>query len=154
MADLHITDFYRDAAKALNQIYSSFPRLMTVFVEDISGPDSPDEFGLHSPRHQACFSTLLWLASEGYIRYQDTIPAGAIGQVNLTHKGFTLLSSQLSCRSALGEKVTHINTQLDGTEQPSALEGDFSPAIDLLRAALRSRASSAIDTVMHILFNR
>ncbi|WP_049723813.1 hypothetical protein [Gilvimarinus polysaccharolyticus] len=154
MADLHITDFYRDAAKALNLIYGSFPRLVTVFIEDIAGPDSPDEFGLHSPRHQACFATLLWLAAEGYIRYQDTIRQEAIDQVTLTHKGFTLLSAQLSCHSALSEKITHINTRLGGQEPPSALVGDFSPAIDLLRAALQTRASSAIDTIMQILLNR
>ncbi|BFM19933.1 hypothetical protein [Gilvimarinus japonicus] len=154
MADIHITDFYRDAAKALNQIYNSFPRLVTMFVEDISGPDTPDEFGLHSPRHQACFATLLWLAAEGYIRYQDTIRQEAIDQVTLTHKGFTLLSAQLSCRSAPDKKLTHISKQLDGEEQASAPVGDFSPAIDLLRAALTTRASSAVDTIMQILLNR
>lgn len=154
MADIHITDFYRDAAKALNQIYGSFPRLVTVFVEDISGPDSPDEFGLHSPRHQACFATLLWLAAEGYIRYHDTIRQEAIDQATLTHKGFTLLTAQLSCRSAVEAKVTHIDMQLGGPELQGAPVGDFSPAIDLLRAALKTRASSAVDTVMQILLNR
>lgn len=154
MADIHITDFYRDAAKALNIIYGSFPRLITVFVEDICGPDSPDEFGLHSPRHQACLATLLWLAAEGYIRYQGTIRQEAIDQVTLTHKGFTLLSAQLSCRSALAEKVTHINLQLEGNGGQDAPAGDFSPAIDLLRAALKTRASSAIDTVMQVLLSR
>jgi hypothetical protein len=154
MADIHITDFYRDAAKALNVIYSSFPRQITVFVEDISGPDTPDEFGLHSPRHQACFATLLWLAAEGYIRYQDTIRQEAIDQVTLTHKGFILLSTQLSCRSAINEKITHTNRQLDGQKPHEAPVGDFSPAIDLLRAALKTRASSAVDTIMQILLTR
>lgn len=154
MADLHITDFYRDAAKALNQVYGSFPRPVMMFVEDISGPDSPDEFGLHSPRHQACFATLLWLAAEGYIRYQDTIRQEAIDQVTLTHKGFTLLSAQLSCRSALDAKITHIDIQLGDGEQQNAPVGDFCPAIDLLRAALKTRASSAVDTVMSILLSR
>lgn len=154
MADIHITDFYRDAAKALNQIYGSFPRLITVFVEDICGPDTPDEFGLHSPRHQACFATLLWLAAEGYIRYQDTIRQEAIDQVTLTHKGFTLLSAQLSCRSAAADKVTHINRQLSGQTAQCELVGDFSPAIDLLRAALRTRASSAVDSIMQILLDQ
>ena len=61
MPDIHIEEFYRDAAIALLQLYSVFPRRINLFVEDIAGPDDPDEFGLHSPRHQACFGALLWI---------------------------------------------------------------------------------------------
>ena len=73
MADIHIEEFYKDAAIALVQLYNAFPRRVNLFVEDIAGPDEPDEFGLHSKRHMACFGTLLWLAEEGLLRYVDTI---------------------------------------------------------------------------------
>ena len=48
MADIHIEEFYKDAAIALVQLYNAFPRRVNLFVEDIAGPDEPDEFGLHS----------------------------------------------------------------------------------------------------------
>src|SRR5690606_3537220 len=115
MADLHIDDFYKDAARILAQLYNAFPRKAAVYVEDISGPDSPDEYGLHSPRHQACFSAMLWLAEEGYVRYVDTIRQEAIDQAVLTHKAFVLLNSPApvsrdtdEAASALPERVSHI----------------------------------------------
>lgn len=58
MADLHIDDFYRDAALILLRLYRTFPRKTILYVDDISGPDTPDEFGLHSERFQSCFSTM------------------------------------------------------------------------------------------------
>lgn len=92
--DLHIDDFYKDTAVILARLYSVFPRKTTVYVEDISGPDTVDEFGLHSDRHLACLSTLIWLSEEGYIRFEETIRQEAIDQATLTHKGFTRLSAQ------------------------------------------------------------
>ena len=154
MGDIHITDFHKDAAKALNMLYSGFPRPLTVFVEDIAGPDSPDEFGLHSPRHMACLSTLIWLAAEGYIRYDDTIRQEAVDQATLTHKGFVLLSGFISCRSGLANHTTHINRQLEPMLESAAIEGDFAPAIELVRAALKGKSSNAIDAIMQILLNR
>ena len=67
MSDIHIDDFFKDAAKVLLQLFNVFPRKSTVYVEDISGADNPDEFGLHDDRFMACFSTMLWLEEEGYI---------------------------------------------------------------------------------------
>ncbi len=94
MSDLHIDDFYKDVAKALTILYTSFPRRITLYAEDICGPDSPDEFGLHSPRFESCFSSLLWLADTGYLQYHSPIRQEALEQACLTHKGFTLLSSR------------------------------------------------------------
>ena len=62
MADLHIDDFYRDSAMILLRLYTTFPRKTVLYVDDICGPDAPDEFGLHSERHQSCFSAMTWLA--------------------------------------------------------------------------------------------
>ena len=93
MANIHIDDFYKDAAKALVMLYKHFPRKQVIYVEDISGTDTPDEFGLHSERHQACFSTLLWLAEHGYISYQETHNQETLEHTTLTHKAFVILST-------------------------------------------------------------
>ncbi len=95
MSDLHIDDFYRDAARILAALYAQFPRKATLYVEDICGPDTPDEFGLHSPRHQACFHTMMWLGSCDYLRYEQAVRQEALDQVVLTHRGFLLLSSAM-----------------------------------------------------------
>ena len=42
MSDLHIDDFYHDAGLILALLYAVFPRKTTLYVEDISGPDTPD----------------------------------------------------------------------------------------------------------------
>lgn len=91
--DLHIDDFCRDTAKVLISLYKQFPIKSTLYVEDICGPDAPDEFGLHSPRFQAGFNTILWLAETGYLKYQDTVRLEAVEGCVLTHRAFTLLSS-------------------------------------------------------------
>ena len=89
MADLHVEEFYKDAAIALVQLYGAFPRRINLFVEDIAGPDEPDEFGLHSKRHMACFGALLWLAEEGLVRYVDTIRQEALDQAVLTRSALS-----------------------------------------------------------------
>lgn len=93
MADLHIDDFYRDVATILLRLYAVFPRKTILYVEDISGPDQPDEFGLHHPRFQAAFAALVWLADHGYVYYHDTIREEAVDQVVLSQRAFLLLSA-------------------------------------------------------------
>lgn len=113
MADLHIDDFYRDAALALCRLYSVFPRKCTLYTEDICGPDSPDEFGLHSPRYEACFSTLLWLAQHDYLHYSDAIQQQGLDQAVLSHKAFLLLSSPLpESDAAAGSAVRELRRTL------------------------------------------
>jgi len=92
-SDIHINDFYHDAAKILIALYKQFPRKTMLYVEDIAGPDTPDEFGLHSTRHGACFSTLLWMAHGDYLQYDDTVRQEALDQAVLTHRGFLLLNA-------------------------------------------------------------
>ena len=84
MSDIHIDDFYKDAARVLLVLYQYFPRPYTVYVADISGPDEPDEYGLHSDRHQACFSAMI---------YKE-----AIDQAVLTQKALTLLTTRSAIR--------------------------------------------------------
>lgn len=92
MTDLHIDEFYHDCGKALAQLYNSFPRLTTLYVADLISHSGTDEYGIPTRRHQACFDALLWLADEGYIRYQDRIRQDALEQVILTEKSFLRLS--------------------------------------------------------------
>lgn len=91
--DLHIDDFYRDAALGLATLYQAFPRKITLYLDDLVGVLPPDEVGLPHPRQQQCMSTLIWLASEGYIRYTNTVGYDALDQVELTEKAFVRLSS-------------------------------------------------------------
>ncbi|MGK9064928.1 hypothetical protein [Stutzerimonas chloritidismutans] len=91
--DLQIDDFYRDAAAGLLALYQAFPRKITLYVEDLIGFEEPDEFGLPSKRHQGCLSTLIWLAEEGYLRYENTLQFQAIEQAVLTEKSFVQLTA-------------------------------------------------------------
>ena len=90
--DLQIDEFYKDAAAGLLLLYQAFPRKMALYVEDLIGREEPDEFGLPSKRHQACLGALLWLAEEGYLRFDSTIAYDALDQAVLSEKGFMRLS--------------------------------------------------------------
>lgn len=148
MADIHIEEFYKDAAIALVQLYNAFPRRVNLFVEDIAGSDQPDEFGLHSKRHMACFGTLLWLAEEGLLRYVDTIRQEALDQAVLTQQAFVRMSSPAS--PDLQEK----NIPESDQDLPPAIREDFSTHIHTLRTALRSGSSARISRVMQATFFR
>ncbi|MEM1230494.1 MAG: hypothetical protein AAGI15_08160 [Pseudomonadota bacterium] len=93
MSDLHLDDFYSDVARILLTLLQSFPRPHTLFVEDICGPDEPDEFGLHSKRHQACFAAMLWLADERYLRHEGPVRTEAIDQAVLSSRSLLLLNA-------------------------------------------------------------
>lgn len=103
--DLHIDDFYKDAAAGMLLLYQSFPRKIGLYVEDLIGREEPDEFGLPTPRHQSCLGTLLWLAEEGYIRFDSSIGYDALDQATLSEKGFLRLSRGLPHAIAEGEPV-------------------------------------------------
>jgi len=132
MYDIHIEEFYRDCAIVLLHLYQSFPRKGTVFVEDIAGPDTPDEFGLHSPRFDACFGAMLWLESEGYLSYEATIKQEAIDQCCLSSLGLRLLNhiSAESPTLKLAKKLNHL------------------PNIELIRHSLKNETSTTLAQVM------
>nr|WP_279537098.1 hypothetical protein [Aestuariicella hydrocarbonica] len=121
-------------------MYRSFPRKFLLLVEDISGPDTPDEYGLHSQRHQSCFGAALWLSDSGYITYDATIRQEGLDQVILTHKAFTLLSA----RAGFVESASEGNPEL-----PLSVFENQQTNIHQLREALRSGASHQIRQVMH-----
>lgn len=132
MADIHIDDFYRDVAKILTRLYAVFPRKTTLYVEDISGPDEPDEFGLHHPRFQACFSTMVWLAEHDYLLFQSTIRQEALDQVVLSQKAFLVLTSQSD---------DSLQDVIEDTSLPPSLSQEIQTNVAQLRRALRERSS-------------
>lgn len=143
MADLHIEDFFHDVAKIFILLYATFPRQTILYVEDICGPDEPDEFGLHHPRFQAAFSAMVWLGEHGYLNFLDTIRQEALDQVVLSQKGFLLLSS----RSELGL----VSMENDPGLPPSVREESLIN-INQLRSALHDGSSILLrKCVMYLL---
>jgi hypothetical protein len=135
MADLHIDDFYKDVAKIFLRLYSIFPRKTTLYVEDISGPDEPDEFGLHHPRFEACFSAMAWLAEHDYLIFEDNIRQEALDQAVLSQKAFLLLAS----RSQLP-----LQTPVTGEPLPPSVMEESRANIMQLRSAMREGSSIAL----------
>jgi len=138
MSDLNIDEFYRDVAQTLTSLYRMFPRPVTLFVEDIAGPDEPDEYGVHSNRYQACFAAFLWLGEEGYIRYADTIRADAVDQAVLTGRCFSSLLSPMR---------ESVSTPAEATLPPS-VAAKQSTLIFSIQEALKSKSSVAIENAM------
>jgi hypothetical protein len=145
MADLHIDDFYRDVAFIMLHLYSSFPRKTILYVEDVCGPDDPDEFGLHTERFRGCFSAMVWLAEQGYIQFHETIREEALDQVVLTQRGFLLLSSRSELKLGMPEEGSAL--------PPSVMEYSMTNIMQI-RQALRSRSSIIMGQVMHYLLSR
>lgn len=153
MADIHIEDFCKDAARILVQLFNQFPRPTSVYVEDIAGADHPDEYGLHSDRHMACFGTMLWLAEEGYIRYVDTVRQEAIDQATLTHKSLSLLSRISQDKHLLGDPVL-CDQNTENTPEftlPAEIAFEKKTNINLVRKAIASGSSTRIYRVMQTL---
>ncbi len=144
MADLHIDDFYRDVAKIFLRLYAVFPRKAILYVEDISGPDEPDEFGLHNPRFEACFSAMVWLAEHGYLNFHDTIREEALDQAVLSQKAFLLLSSRSNLRL--------IDTESEPEPPPSVI-ADTQSNIAQLRAALKDGSSIVLQQCVSYLLS-
>lgn len=136
-SDLHIEDFHKDCVRILSALYQAFPRPVTLYVEDISGPDRVDEFGLHSARHEACLAAMLWLAQENWIRYGDIIRREAVDQAVLTGRSFSALVQPVT--------ATPVPVEPDIPESERALRQS---RIHVLRAALRRRSMPRIRHVM------
>lgn len=113
MFDLHIEDFYKDCAKALISLYGQFPRKTILFVEDVAGPDQPDEYGVHSERFQSGFGALIWLSQEGFLAFESTIRQEALDQAILSAKGLHMLSC-IAQDDYLHALVDSITTKAEG----------------------------------------
>ena len=138
--DLQIDDFYKDAAGGLLMLYQAFPRKVSLYVEDLIGREEPDEFGLPSKRHQSCLGALLWLAEEGYLRYDSTIHFQALDQAVLTEKGFVRRS-----RAVPGQIADDLSLP------PSVLRIQASLAHQL-REALKRANSERIAQLARLMF--
>ena len=136
MKDINVDDFFNDAARALLTLYQAFPRPLTLFVEDICGPEEPDEFGMHSNRYLACFGALIWLGEEGFLRFENTINSEAIEQAVLTGRCFTLLLCPAASNRALPAGL------------PDSIRNEQSSRVFGLQEAVRHRSSFEIRTVM------
>lgn len=144
MADLHIDDFYKDVAAIFLRLYALFPRKQILFVDDICKGEEADEFGLPSPRHLSCFSAMVWLGEEGFLRYDAPIRQEALDQAVLTEKGFLLLSSRSETSFMLDENSSD--------NLPPSVMAASQTNIAQLRRALDSASSILIaQCVQHLL---
>ncbi|MGI9276450.1 MAG: hypothetical protein ACR2PT_16600 [Endozoicomonas sp.] len=141
MADIHIDEFFCDCSRALVLLYNSFPRQVTLYIDDIVSTTATDEFGIPTKRHQACLDALLWLAAEGYIRYHDRIRHEGLDQVVLTERSFLRLSKP---------------TLEPGAENalPPSVSKKLSTLAWQMRKAVNSGSSDAINQVGLAFFNR
>lgn len=158
MFDLHIEDFYKDCAKALLSLYVQFPRKGMLFVEDIAGPDTPDEYGVHAPRFESGFGTLLWLAEQGYIEYEATIRQEGLDQVILSAKGLHMLACICHddyllelVRACSPAPVAH-DQALAASKAPAASTLAGQPTVNILRYISKHGTSTQVSLVMqHLL---
>jgi hypothetical protein len=91
MIDINIDDFFHDISVTLLSLYQQFPRKISLYIEDISGPDDMDEFGLHSNRYLSAIGAVTWLHEEGYIRYSNITHQESVEDCTLTQKAFVKL---------------------------------------------------------------
>ena len=138
MADIHIDDFCRDVALVLVTLYNAFPRRHTIYVEDISGPDETDEVGLHSTRFHACLGAMLWLAEEGFIRYESLVYREGIDQAVLANKTFVILTTASDVR---------FDDPVD-PNLPESVALHKQTLVAQFRAALRSGSSNNINQIV------
>ncbi|WP_263141072.1 hypothetical protein [Pseudomonas sp. RIT-PI-AD] len=141
--DLHIDDFYKDCTSGLLHLYQAFPRKVALYVEDLIGLEEPDEFGLPSKRHQGCLGALLWLAEEGYIRFDSAIRYEALDQAVLSEKGFLRLSRSLPHALAAGDALPPSVRRVHGTLayqlREALLAGNTERLARLIRHLFESR---------------
>ena len=154
MTDINVDDFFKDAARALVALYGVFPRRHALFVDDIYGPEEPDEFGLHSDRYQACFGTLLWLGEENYLRFEETIRNEAVDQAILTGRAFTLLSSPVDALPPDESSGTDPGNGNDAIELPELVRIEHATHIHHIKLALKNRSSIELRRSMLGLMSR
>ncbi len=175
MADINVENFYRDVGTIFTTLYASFPSKAAIYVDEVSGVDEPDEYGMHNPRYTAGFFAMLWLAEEGYVRYAEVIRQDGVDQATLTEKAFLILSEPVaSIYDMPAEPADPGHADPDPAEGHGDLvleniggqeedrveeEPDLSPSvledrmlvINQLRDALRSGSSIAIAKVVQFI---
>jgi len=136
--ELNIDDFCHDVGKILTVLHKVFPRPIILSVDDICGPEETDEFGIHSNRYLACFSTMLWLAEEGYIRFAETLRNEGIDQAVLSARCFAHLtrprSDQLQTLDDNDENQKHL---------PESIRLAQTSVVAQLRQSIGARSSTS-----------
>lgn len=155
MTDIHIDDFYKDVALIFLRLYNQFPRKVILYVEDICGEDDPDEFGLHSERFLSGFSTMVWLAEQGYLKFDAPIKSEALDQAVLTEQGFLLLSSrsELNFGDPLHDTPAE-DSNLEKTGLPASVMEQSKSNINQLRQAIKSRSSIMISQCVQYMLSK
>lgn len=128
MLDIHITEFYNDTGRIFNRLYAQFPRQITLWTDEICGPDNADEYGMNSERYLAGYATVIWLQDEGYLRFEDIDKKDAFNQCCLTEAGYQALA---------------------GIRQMSQQEDR---PIDLIRVALHEQSSDQMENAVNLVF--
>ena len=138
--DVNIDDFYHDIGVVLLSLFQQFPRKVSLFVDDISGPDDMDEFGLHSSRYLSAIGALMWLHDEGYIRYLDIIKQESAEECTLTQKAFV--------------KLIRPNMSPDVFKHANSIEKRESTLAFQLQKALKEQSSIDMQNIIqHYFFN-
>lgn len=142
MQGITTDEFFADAAKILSVLQGAFPQPIILQVDDICGAEETDEYGMHSPRYLSCFSAMLWLAEEGYLRFGETVRTEAIDQAVLSARCFVLLTKPAPAQ-------TTIDAQTDETHAlPDSVALERSSLGHQLHAALRPKDSLQLNTLM------
>jgi hypothetical protein len=143
MSHLHIDDFSHDVARILMQAYMNFPRPGALYVEDIIGPTEVDDVGLHSSRHMACLGAMLWLAEEGWLRYEATIFQEGIEQAILTNKAFVVLTA-----------ISQLRFEQPDPSLPATVKHEKATLAEQFLQAIRARDSVRTTAVVRYLLSR
>ncbi|MGB1091016.1 MAG: hypothetical protein ACPGYX_02740 [Oceanobacter sp.] len=106
MLDVHLDDFFKDCALILLTGIRHFPRPITLFVEDIAGPDTVDDFGLHSQRHLAALGAIRWLKEEGFIRYGVVDRQESVDEFVITASSLTRMLKPIEDAETLAKTTT------------------------------------------------
>ena len=146
MLSINIDEFFADAANILTLLQRSFPQPIILQVDDIYGAEETDEYGMHSARYLSCFSAMLWLAEEGYLRFNETVRSEAIDEAVLSARCFVLLTQPSSFAGAEQDVNAVSEPAADGLPDSVALER--SSLGSQLKACLRPRDSLALNAIM------
>ncbi|MZR61649.1 hypothetical protein [Alcanivorax sp. DP30] len=143
MSHLHIDDFSHDVARILMQAYMRFPSPGALYVEDVIGPTEVDDVGLHSSRHMACLGAMIWLADEGFIRYEATIFHEGLEQAVLTNKAFVLLTA-----------LSELRVDSPDPQLPATVQHEKATLAEQFIQAIRAQDSVRTTAVVRYLLSR
>ncbi len=132
MNSINIDEFFADAAKILTSLQRSFPTPIILQVDDICGAEDTDEFGMHSARYLACFAAMMWLAEEGYLRFNETVRSEAIDEAVLSARCFVLLTQPNDATSAEQAQAIPESIAMERSSLGSQLQSHLKP-IDSLK---------------------